>query len=72
MTKIKCMLCGMVLEEEDYSIPLMRPRKGMDEQPDFFEGIQMYRSRGYYVRGLYFSGPLDNYSILYILTTHEQ
>lgn len=33
------MLCGMVLEEEDYSIPLMRPRKGMDEQPDFFEGI---------------------------------
>lgn len=30
------MLCGMVLEEEDYSIPLMRPRKGMDEQPDFF------------------------------------
>lgn len=39
MTKIKCMLCGMVLEEEDYSIPLMRPRKGMDEQPDFFEGI---------------------------------
>lgn len=22
--------------------------------------------------GLYFSGPLDNYSILYILTTHEQ
>lgn len=29
----------MVLEEEDYSIPLMRPRKGMDEQPDFFEGI---------------------------------
>lgn len=39
MTKIKCMLCGMVLEEEDYSIPLMRPRKGMDEQPIFFEGI---------------------------------
>lgn len=30
------MLCGMVLEEEDYTIPLMRPRKGMDEQPDFF------------------------------------
>ena len=29
----------MVLEEEDYSIPLMRPRKGMDEQPVFFEGI---------------------------------
>ena len=39
MTKIKCMLCGMVLEEEDYSIPLMRPRKGMDEQPVFFECI---------------------------------
>lgn len=36
MTKIKCMLCGMVLEEEDYSIPLMRPRKGMDEQTYFF------------------------------------
>lgn len=29
----------MVLEEEDYSIPLMRPRKGMDEQPVFFEVI---------------------------------
>jgi hypothetical protein len=29
----------MVLEEEDYSIPLMRPRKGMDVQPVFFEGI---------------------------------
>lgn len=27
----------MVLEEEDYSIPLMRPRKGMDEQPDFLK-----------------------------------
>jgi hypothetical protein len=39
MTKIKCMLCGMVLEEEDYSIPLMRPRKRMDEQPVFFECI---------------------------------
>lgn len=37
MTKIKCMLCGMVLEEEDYSIPLMRPRKGMDEQPVFLK-----------------------------------
>lgn len=23
MAKIKCMLCGMVLEEEDYSIPLI-------------------------------------------------
>lgn len=33
------MLCGMVLEEEDYSIPLMRPRKRMDEQPVFFEVI---------------------------------
>lgn len=33
------MLCGMVLEEEEYSIPLMRPRKGKDEQPVFFEGI---------------------------------
>jgi hypothetical protein len=30
------MLCGMVLEEEDYSIPLMRPRKGMDGQTYFF------------------------------------
>lgn len=29
----------MVLEEEDYSIPLMRPRKRMDEQPVFFEVI---------------------------------
>lgn len=36
MTKIKCMLCGMVLEEEDYSIPLERQRKGMDGQTYFF------------------------------------
>jgi hypothetical protein len=30
------MLCGMVLEEEDYSIPLERQRKGMDGQTYFF------------------------------------
>lgn len=36
MTKIKCILCGMVLEAEDYSIPLERQRKGMDGQTYFF------------------------------------
>lgn len=33
MTKIKCIHCGMVLEAEDYSIPLERQRKGMYRSP---------------------------------------
>ena len=37
---------------------------------EFVEKYKYTEAEG--VRGLYFGGPLDNYSILYILTTHEQ
>jgi hypothetical protein len=39
---------------------------------EFVEKYKYTEAEGIMLGGLYFGGPLDNYSILYILTTHEQ